>query len=170
MKAQRRLLARYLRHMQPGELAWIGLRPQHKQDMQVVQQARAIKYLGLEGDHRGTKTPGSGRQVTIISEEFISQVVHQLGKAEIAPALLRRNLVVKGVNLNALRYQQFRIGGALFEAGALCDPCSRMEAALGEGGMLAMLGYGGLCCKVLESGEIKLGDAVKVVLPQGELF
>ena len=170
IKAQRRLLSRYLRHMPPGELTWIGLRPQHKEDLRVVPDARAIKDLGLEGDHRMTKTPGSGRQVTIISEEFIGQIAHFTGKTAIDPALLRRNLVLKGVNLHGLRHQLFTIGDALFEANALCDPCSRMEKALGEGAMLAMLGHGGLCCKVLEGGTIKVGDAVKVVLPQGELF
>ena len=50
-----------------------------------------------------TKTPGSARQVTIISEEFIQQIAHFTGIDSIDPALLRRNLVVSGVNLNALR-------------------------------------------------------------------
>jgi hypothetical protein len=40
-----------------------------------------------------------------------------------------------------------------------------MEQALGDGGLVAMLGYGGLCLKILETGVIRLGDAVTVVVP-----
>lgn len=127
------------------------------------EQCLAIAEHGLSGDHRCEKTPGSGRQVTLISEEFIQQIAQHMEMDEIAPAQLRRNLVVSGININAIRYQQFRIGEAMFEAGALCHPCARMERALGPGGVAAMLGYGGLCCKILESGEIKRGDQLEVL-------
>jgi MOSC domain-containing protein YiiM len=125
-------------------------------------EAMAIAERGLEGDHRIDKTPGSGRQVTLISREFIAQTAHFLGRDDISPGLLRRNLVVSGINLNALRHQRFTIGDALFEAGALCHPCSRMETALGKGGVAAMLGHGGLCCRVLKGGIIRIGDEVLV--------
>lgn len=129
-----------------------------------VESTQAIARLGLEGDHRCFKTPDSGRQVTIISSEFINIIETYTGLPHIDPSLLRRNLVVSGINLNALRHQQFRIGGALFEATALCHPCVRMDQTLGRGGAAAMLGYGGLCAKVLESGEIRLGDLVSAMI------
>jgi MOSC domain-containing protein YiiM len=128
-----------------------------------VPDARAIADRGLEGDHRVEKTPGSGRQVTLISREFIAQTAHFLGRPHIDPSLLRRNLVVSGINLHALRHQRFRIGEAVLEAGALCHPCARMEAALGPGGVAAMLGHGGLCCRVLEGGALSVGDSVSVI-------
>ncbi|WP_432473100.1 MOSC domain-containing protein [Amphritea sp. HPY] len=155
---QKTLFSRYLKDLKPGTLIWIGLRPGRKQDMVSVDSVLAIKSLGLEGDHRCAKTPGSARQVTIISEEFIDLIARYSGHATIDPALLRRNLVVRGVNLNALRHQCFQIGGALFEATALCHPCSRMDRALGQGGAAAMLGYGGLCARILQSGTISVGD------------
>lgn len=133
--------------------------------MLVVERATAISELGLEGDHRSEKTPGSGRQVTIISREFIEQTAHFLGKSIVDPALLRRNLVVSGINLHALRHQRFRVGEVELEAAALCHPCSRMETALGPGGVAAMLGHGGLCCRILSGGEIAVGDAVTVLAP-----
>ncbi|EED34548.1 mosc domain protein [Luminiphilus syltensis NOR5-1B] len=133
--------------------------------MESVSNAMALATLGLEGDHRTTKTAGSGRQVTLISQEFIAQTAHFLGRASIDPALLRRNLVVSGINLHALRYQQFAIGDAILEANALCHPCSRMESALGPGGVAAMIGHGGLCAKIISGGEIRIGDAVRVITP-----
>jgi MOSC domain-containing protein YiiM len=108
-----------------------------------------------------SKSEGSARQVTIISAEFIHQIEHFLQlKHSIAPAMLRRNLVVSGINLHLLRHQRFQIGSAIFEATALCHPCSRMETALGKGAVAAMFGHGGLCAKVIQTGTIELGDEV----------
>ena len=160
---QKQLFARYSKDLNPGRLEWIGLRPKRKEDLAVVDTAEALAGLGLKGDHRCTKTPGSGRQVTLISAEFIRMIETYTGINVIDPALLRRNLVVRGINLNALRHQRFTIGSAVFEATALCHPCSRMDLALGKGGAAAMLGYGGLCARVLESGMIRVGD---LLIPQ----
>ena len=156
-------LDRYAVDIAPGELTWIGVRPRRREPLQSIASTKAVATLGLEGDHRMGKTPGSGRQVTIISEEFIAQIERHLNLADIDPGTLRRNLVVKGLNLNALRRQRFRIGGALFEATQLCHPCARMEENLGKGGVAAMLGYGGLCAKILASGDIAIGDSISVV-------
>ena len=158
-------LDRYARDLAPGELTWIGVRPRRRESLLSLRSTRAVATLGLEGDHRMGKTPGSGRQVSIISEEFIAQAAHFLGRDEIDPGLLRRNLVVKGVNLNALRRQRFQIGTAVFEATQLCHPCARMEENLGKGGVAAMIGHGGLCAKIIESGDIALGDAITVLPP-----
>ena len=160
MRSQAKLIDKLCRDLPPGKLNWIGLRPERKADMIEVNSVQALKDLGLDGDHRCKKTPGSARQVTIISQEYINQIAHFLNKESISPSLLRRNLVVSGINLSALRYQTFTIGQAKFEATALCHPCARMETALGKGGVSAMLGHGGLCAKVLVSGSISVGDQV----------
>lgn len=155
-------LDRFAKDLSPGSLEWIGLRTERRAPLVTAHSVLAIANRGLEGDHRVDKTPGSGRQVTVISREFIQQTAHFLGIEDIDPDKLRRNLVVSGINLHALRYQRFSIGAALFEAGALCHPCSRMETALGKGGVAAMLGHGGLCCRIIRSGVITLGDEVSV--------
>lgn len=160
-------LDRFARDLAPGTLEWIGVRPERRSPLKEMERVVAIAGAGLTGDHRTEKTPGSGRQVTIISSEFIAQIKHFTGLPGLHPGQLRRNLVVSGINLNALRYQRFAIGGALFEANALCHPCSRMETALGKGGVAAMLGHGGLCCKIIRGGQIALGDTVEV-RPEGE--
>lgn len=144
--------------------------------MHEVEKAHAIEGLGLEGDRRCQGKPGSGRQITIISEEYIAQIEHFMalrrarvqvdifgGHQPIIPAMLRRNLVVSGINLTAIRHQRVRIGEAEFETTALCDPCSRMEEVLGEGGFAAMLGHGGLCAKIIRGGVIRRGDRVELI-------
>ena len=170
MNSQNQLFSRYVKTLPPGELTWMGVRPARREPMQALQHVNAVERLGLEGDHRMDKTPDSGRQVTLISEEFIQQISHYLGGKVVPPELLRRNLVVKNINLNALRYQNFQIGEAVFQAGALCHPCSRMEQNLGKGAIAAMLGYGGLCCKVIRSGKVSVGDTVALITPQQALF
>ena len=160
-------LDKIARDLPPGTLTWIGLRSERRGQVTPVERARAVATKGLEGDHRMAKTPGSARQVTLISEEFMQQIAHFTGLSTIDPVLLRRNLVVSGINLNALRHQRFQIGDAVFEATALCHPCSRMEAALGKGGVAAMIGHGGLCARILNTGYITVGDRLEV-RPKGE--
>ena len=70
----------------------------------------------------------------------------------ISPDMLRRNLVVSGINITALKYRQFQIGDAVFEATVACHPCGRMEKVLGQGGFAAMIGHGGLCAKIVKGG------------------
>ena len=63
----------------------------------------------------------------------------------------------------ALKGRRFRIGEALFEGTQPCDPCSRMEEALGPGGYNAMRGHGGLCARVLRDGVISVGDELVAI-------
>jgi MOSC domain-containing protein YiiM len=178
--SKQRLFSRYIQDLPPGELTWIGVRPERKAEIIEMDSVLAMMGSGLEGDHRFENTLGTGRQVTLISEEYISQIEHFLALSRVGeqaplsrlvhPSLLRRNLVIKGMNLDALRYQQFSIGGAIFEAGVLCHPCLRMEELLGKGGIAAMMGHGGLCLKVIQSGKITQGDAVCLHHPQQGLF
>lgn len=170
MKSQNQPFNRLPKDLPPGSLTWIGIRPAHQQPMLEVDSVKALQDLGLEGDHRCNKTPGSARQITLISEEYIERIKIFSGNPAVHPAQLRRNLVVKGINLAAIRYQVFRIGTAEFEATALCHPCSRMETAIGKGGLAAMLGHGGLCAKITQSGIIRIGDTLKVLTTQQDLF
>jgi len=160
MNSQARLLDRLCSNIAPGKLEWIGLRSERRGEVVVVDQAEAVVDLGLVGDHRMKKTPGSARQVTLISSEYIQQICQHTGHSSIDPRLLRRNLVISGMNMNLLRYQRLQIGEVILETNALCHPCSRMDEALGAGGTAAMFGYGGLCAKIIQGGRMAVGDAV----------
>lgn len=150
-----RLMARFPR---AGRLEWIGLRPQRRAPLIAQQSVIATSEHGLDGDHYA-KT-GGNRQVTLIQFEHLQAVGGLLGLAGLEPSLLRRNLVVSGINLYALRDRRFHIGDALFEGTGECAPCSRMEEVLGEGGYNAMRGHGGITARILESATIRVGDAV----------
>lgn len=141
-----------------GRVQWIGLRPARDVPMQQVDSVEAEAGGGLVGDrYKG----GSGKRgVTLIQAEHLPVIAALSGHGEIVPATLRRNLLVSGIPLVALKGRRFRIGEVLLEGTDACDPCSRMEAALGTGGYNAMRGMGGLCARILEGGVIRAGDEV----------
>lgn len=170
MKTQARLLAKYLDSAAPGRVEWIGLRPERKAPVIAVDRATALADRGLEGDRSAKKANGSARQVTLINAEDITALASLLHLAKIDPEILRRNIVISGINLHAMRYQLVQIGDAILELGAHCHPCSRMERSLGKGTLLCMYGRGGYCAKVIQSGMIRTGDRVRVTQLQKELF
>ena len=82
---------------------------------------------------------------------------------EVHPEQLRRNLVVCGLNLLALKDRRFSVGEAVLEFTGPCVPCSQMEKNLGVGGFNAMRGHGGITAKVIQAGMIRTGDAVQLL-------
>ena len=148
--------------MRPGRLQWIGLRPARRAPVLASASAKLIAGHGVEGDHYDTQRNGP-RQVTLIAAEDLAATAAFLGLSEISPELLRRNLVVRGINLLALKDRRFRIGAVLLEGSDECAPCSRMEQALGPGGYNAVRGHGGITARVIEGGDIRIGDMVERV-------
>lgn len=144
-----------------GRVDWIGLRPSRRVPPRPCPVALAVAGLGLSGDHyRG----GSGsRAVTLIQAEHLPVVAALMGLDDLDPVLLRRNLVISGLNLVALKGQCFQVGEAVLEGTGPCHPCSRMEDALGPGGLNAMRGHGGLTARILKGGLIRIGDPVFVL-------
>ena len=151
-----RLMAAFPR---PGVVRWIGVRSERRAPLVALEEVEAVAGHGLLGDHYASRTNGK-RQVTLIQQEHLVVVAQLLGNAEVLPESVRRNIVVSGINLYALRDRKFRIGEVSLEGTGTCDPCSRMEEVLGTGGYNAMRGHGGIVCRILESGTIQLGDAV----------
>ena len=144
----------------PGHLEAILLRPARRNTPDRVEHVRALPGRGLEGDHRSARSSSSARQVTLIQAEHLP-IISALAHSEATPEQLRRNLVVSGINLLALKDRPFRIGGVVLEGSGLCQPCSRMEENLGPGGYNAVRGHGGILARVLEEGVMSVGDSVE---------
>jgi MOSC domain-containing protein YiiM len=145
----------------PGRVEWIGVRPATRMPMQVLANVEAIEGRGLAGDRTAEKSrPGNARQVTLIQAEHLQAVAQLLARDPLDAALIRRNIVVSGINLLSLKGHCFRIGDALFETTGECHPCSVMEAQLGPGGYNAMRGHGGITARVIEGGMVTVGAAV----------
>jgi len=156
MKTLKELLSTLPQH---GRLDWIGVRPAREQPMHALRESRIEIGNGLVGDrYRGDAE--SKRQVTLIQAEHLVVVGKLLGRSPIDPMMLRRNLVISGINLLALQRAKFQIGEIVLEGTGLCQPCSKMESTLGPGGYNAMRGHGGITARVVTPGRISVGDEV----------
>lgn len=142
-----------------GRVEWIGVRSRRGQPVDALEEVEAIRDHGLAEDHASGRA-GGRRQVTLMQSEHLS-VIETLAERAPRPDLLRRNLLVSGINLRALVGRRFRVGAAVLEGTGDCPPCNAMEAALGFGGRNAMTGMGGVTARVLEGGLIRLGDSVE---------
>jgi MOSC domain-containing protein YiiM len=145
-----------------GEVIWISIRPEKGKPVQVLKETMA-QTGGLLNDHSNKGNSDSKRQVTLIQHEHLAAAASFLGIGEVDPSLVRRNIVVKGINLNALSGRKFTIGEAILEMTGPCPPCHRMEENLGSGGYNAMRGHGGITCRVIKEGKIKNGDKLSVI-------
>jgi MOSC domain-containing protein YiiM len=119
------------------------------------------KY-GLTEDYRSR----GDRQVTLIQAEHLPVIAALCGLDGVTPDMLRRNLVVSGISLRALKDKRFTIGSVQLLGTGECVPCSHMEESLGIGGYNAMRGHGGITARVLSEGRIHVGDTVKAVADQ----
>jgi MOSC domain-containing protein YiiM len=151
---------------QTGRLEWIGLRPGRREPLLSVPDATAETDRHLRGDHARVKAGGK-RQVTLIQHEHLAAVAGFLGlPAPVEPGRLRRNLAVGGLNLLALKNRRVQIGDeVILEITGECHPCSRMEEELGPGGYNAMRGHGGLTARIVQGGQLRVGDVVRVLPP-----
>ncbi len=156
---------------QTGRVQWIGFASERRAPITVATGIELIAELGLDGDHHARPAqpdqPPRPRQVTLIQAEHLPVIAAMLGRDAVDPELMRRNLVVSGIPLLALKDQSFAIGDAMLMGTGPCPPCSRMEENLGLGGYAASRGHGGITARVLVGGTIEIGDDVQFVNIEG---
>ncbi len=145
------------RHAAIGRVAWIGTRAARKGAITSLPEVE-IGPSGLAGDH----AKEGKRAVTLIQAEHLPIIASFAGLETIMPDLLRRNIMVTGINLAAMRKAQVRVGGAILQITGPCPPCSRMETVLGYGGYNAMRGHGGWYAEVISAGHVRLDDDVSL--------
>lgn len=167
-----------------GQVQWLGIRPARREMLLSLDELEVVENLGIVGDHGKKSVPrlraltgevgetplassakplsgGPGkRQVTLIQAEHFPVIAALAGLEEVTPEQLRRNIVVSGIALLALKDQRFQIGEVVLEGTGECHPCSRMEENLGAGGYNAVRGHGGLTARVIRGGVIRLGDSL----------
>jgi MOSC domain-containing protein YiiM len=146
---------------QQGKVNWIGIRPKRKAALQALNQVEAITLKGLAGDHY-SGSPTSKRQITLIQKEHLDLVASVMQLPDLTPGMIRRNIVIEGINIHAFKDRRFWVGNVLLEYTGECHPCSRMEEVLGAGGYNAMRGHGGITARIIEGGNITLGDTVRI--------
>ncbi len=134
--------------------------------MEAQQVARLVAGRGIEGDRyfagvgAMSRWPGAKRELSLIAQEDL-ETASRLADAPIPFEQTRRNVLVGGVDLKSLIGVQFRIGNALVEGVGPCQPCGYLDMVAGRDDMrLALKGLGGLRARIVESGDVRIGDAI----------
>ncbi|MHC8495124.1 MOSC domain-containing protein [Thalassospira sp. SM2505] len=148
-----------------AELIGIARKSKSRAPMDSLDQVTASTDLGIDGDYRGKLRR---RQVTILAEEGWQAAINEINRPDLPWTTRRANLLVRGIDLPREKGSKLVIGTVTFEITGETDPCSRMDDAA-SGLMDAMTPdwRGGVTCRVIEGGELRLGDSAFVIETTG---
>jgi MOSC domain-containing protein YiiM len=117
------------------------------------ERVRAVPGSGFEGCAHANPPM---REILFASQQHLDAL-------ELEPGAIRENLTIAGADVNEWPVgQQVRVGEALFEITMVCDPCHKMDA-LRDGLRAELEGRRGMLARVVEGGEVAVGDAVALV-------
>ena len=151
-----------------GSVVGLHVAPETGGDPEPRDSVEAVAGRGLEGDryYRGEgiyndRDDLDPSDVTLIEVEALEAAAEDYG-VEFEAGAHRRNVTTRGVALNHLVGERFRVGGAVVEGTGLCEPCGYMESLAGQAdGAAALEHRGGLDARIVESGRIGVGDDVR---------
>jgi MOSC domain-containing protein YiiM len=121
--------------------------------MDSVPQVVAHPRRGLQGHHRSNLTLIESERIERFAEQY--EVLFSSHDA-------RRNIVTRGIDLNALVGREFEIGEVRAVADELCEPCATLARRTHRQVLHGLVHRGGLRCRILSGGLIRVGDAVQL--------
>jgi MOSC domain-containing protein YiiM len=124
-----------------------------------VERVRALAGRGLEGNRYFYDEAPPGRAVTLIAAEALEAFAAETG-TELTAAESRRNVLTRGIDLNALVGKRFRVGEVECVGVELCEPCLHLESLTHPGVIKGMVHRAGLNADLLTDGVIAVGDPV----------
>jgi MOSC domain-containing protein YiiM len=137
-----------------GRVESIHLAAEHEHRPLPVDSVRAVAAQGLEGDRQF----GKG-DITLIEAEALEDLASEHG-IELAPGESRRQITTRGISLNALVGERFKVGEVECVGTELCEPCSHLQKLTQPGVMRGLVHRAGINADVLSDGEIATGDAI----------
>ena len=152
-----------------GTVEGLAVAPAAEVPMQLVETAQARAGRGLDGDRyaagAGTFSPRAdsrpGYDLTLIAAETLEELAAAGTVLDFAGS--RRNVLTRGIDLDALIGRTFRIGDVLCEGRRQCEPCAHLDRLSGPGVLRPLIHKGGLRVDVLGDGEIRLGAPIATV-------
>ena len=121
---------------------------------------------GIRGDRFFDYRDNYKGQITFFSAETFAEMARHFGIADKSPGVLRRNIIVSGIDLRELIGADFELQGVQFRGTAHCAPCYWMETAFAPGAEKFLAGRGGLRARILTDGRISVGEAqLKILQP-----
>jgi MOSC domain-containing protein YiiM len=146
-----------------GVVEGIFIAPSAGAAAQVCTSAQTLPGRGLAGDRHasgsGTFPSGvAGSALTLIAAEVLESFAPPLSADE-----HRRNVVTRGIDVNALVEQDFAIGRVRCRGMRLCEPCTVLDGYSERALLRPLVHRGGLRADILSEGTIALGDAVRAL-------
>jgi MOSC domain-containing protein YiiM len=150
--------------MTGGHLIGIHVCAHAGERLQSLSQVRVIPGRGLAGDRYaaglGTFSDRPGkRDVTLIESEVLENYQLETGK-ELTAAESRRNLLTRGIRLNALVDHEFQVGRVRMRGLRLSEPCTHLMRLTHPETLCGLAHRGGLIAEILSEGEIAVGDRI----------
>lgn len=151
---------------QSGKLVSITIASESGGPLARLEEATLEAGKGIPGD-RCYKEDGADpdKQITLIAEEEVAEFNRETG-LDVDAWQTRRNLVTRGVDLNALLGKQFTVGDTLLEGMDLCQPCATLGSLFATREIApaqvvkTMVNRGGLRASIVRGGTIKPGDRI----------
>jgi len=131
-------------------------KPPDKHPMIEVPEVRCLAGRGLEGDRFLDFKSDYKGQVTFFAAEIYDELCARFNVWDTPPSAFRRNVITRGVDLNALIKREFAIQGVRFLGMAECSPCAWQDGAFAPGTEAALAGRGGLRAKILTDGVLRV--------------
>ena len=120
---------------------------------------RGDRFFDYRGDYKG--------QITFFAREVFDDLSREFGLTNKSPGVLRRNIIVSGIDLNELIETDFELQGVQFRGAQHCKPCAWMDVAFAPGAEKFLApGKGGLRARIHTDGRISPGEAqLKILQP-----
>lgn len=152
-----------------GTVEAVYIAPDGGDPVEAVESAEAVAGRGLRGDRyfdaAGTFSDGDvdergpGRDLTLIETEAVAAIERE-SDISLDPGEHRRNVETRGVALNHLVVERFRVGEVVCRGDRLCEPCSYLQSKTEDGVLDALLHRGGLRADVIDGGVLEPGAEV----------
>ena len=120
-----------------------------------VDELECVAGRGIRGDRFFDFKQDYKGQITFFAMEVLEKLRVELNLPQAQPRATRRNVFVRGANLNLLVGKQFEVQGVRFVGVEECKPCHWMNAALCPGAEEWLRGHGGLRCRILTDGDLR---------------
>ena len=133
-----------------------------------VREMECVAGRGIRGDRFYDYKDNYKGQITFFSHDVFEALSAAFPHVQKRVAVLRRNVIVSGVNLNSLIGEEFELQGIRFLGTAHCRPCYWLDQAYAPGAEAWLKGNGGVRAQILTSGTLRVG-AAELVLAQREL-
>jgi len=127
--------------------------------MEEVAEIKCVAGKGILGDRFYAYKENYKGQITFFDVAIFEMLKARFPAATVHPSAMRRNVLIEGLDLNAMIGGEFELQGIRFSGSQECAPCYWMDRAVGEGAEEFLAHRGGLRARILNNGSLTVGPS-----------